>query len=190
MNEGYPIPVRTRSSGEDQHIETQYDFDVLIFATGFDAMTGAINAVDIRGRNGQRLQEKWADGPRNYLGLQIAGFPNLFTVTGPGSPSVLSNMICSIEQHVDWITDCISYLETNSKQSIEADPAAEDQWVAHVNQVADGTMLTTPSCSSWYLGVNVPGKARVFMPYVGGVGPYREHCAQIARDGYPGFTIQ
>ena len=183
-------PISTINATGLTTTETQYDFDALIFATGFDAMTGAINAVDIRGRNGQRLQEKWADGPRNYLGLQIAGFPNLFTVTGPGSPSVLSNMICSIEQHVDWITDCISYLETNSKQSIEADPAAEDQWVAHVNQVADGTMLTTPSCSSWYLGVNVPGKARVFMPYVGGVGPYREHCAQIARDGYPGFTIQ
>lgn len=167
----------------------QYDLDVLIYATGFDAMTGALTAVDIRGRNGLALKEKWQDGPRSYLGLQVAGFPNLFTVTGPGSPSVLSNMICSIEQHCDWITDGLDYLRANNLHTIEANEDAEDVWVKHVNEVADGTMLTTPSCASWYLGVNIPGKPRVFMPYVGGVGAYRDHCAAIAADGYKGFKF-
>ena len=167
----------------------QYDFDVLIFATGFDAMTGALTAVDIRGRAGQSLKDKWGDGPRSYLGLQVAGFPNLFTVTGPGSPSVLSNMICSIEQHVDWISDCLVHMRENGQAAIEADSAYEDAWVHHVNEVADGTMLTTPSCASWYLGVNVPGKPRVFMPYVGGVGAYREKCDAVAAAGYEGFQL-
>lgn len=167
----------------------QYDVDVLIYATGFDAMTGALAAVDIRGREGLALKEKWQDGPRSYLGLQIAGFPNLFTVTGPGSPSVLSNMICSIEQHCDWIVDGLDYLRSNNLRTIEANEDAEDAWVEHVNEVAEGTMLTTPSCASWYLGVNIPGKPRVFMPYVGGVGNYRDHCASIAAEGYKGFKL-
>ena len=167
----------------------QHDVDVLIYATGFDAMTGAINNVSITGRSGTKLKEKWENGPRSYLGLQIAGFPNLFTVTGPGSPSVLSNMLVSIEQHCDWITDCIHHMNSNGLNTIEAEEQAEDQWVKHVFEVADGTMLTAPSCSSWYLGVNIPGKPRVFMPYVGGVGNYRAKCSSVAANGYEGFKL-
>jgi cyclohexanone monooxygenase len=167
----------------------QHDVDVLIYATGFDAMTGAINNVSITGRSGTKLKEKWENGPRSYLGLQIAGFPNLFTVTGPGSPSVLSNMLVSIEQHCDWITDCIHHMNRNGLNTIEAEQQAEDQWVKHVFEVADGTMLTAPSCSSWYLGVNIPGKPRVFMPYVGGVGNYRAKCSNVAANGYEGFKL-
>ena len=167
----------------------QHDVDVLIYATGFDAMTGAINNVSITGRSGTKLKDKWENGPRSYLGLQIAGFPNLFTVTGPGSPSVLSNMLVSIEQHCDWITDCIHHMNSNGLNTIEAEQQAEDQWVKHVFEVADGTMLTAPSCSSWYLGVNIPGKPRVFMPYVGGVGNYRAKCSSVAANGYEGFKL-
>mgnify|MGYP003966738947 FL=1 len=167
----------------------QHDVDVLIYATGFDAMTGAINNVSITGRSGTKLKDKWENGPRSYLGLQIAGFPNLFTVTGPGSPSVLSNMLVSIEQHCDWITDCIHHMNSNGLNTIEAEEQAEDQWVKHVFEVADGTMLTAPSCSSWYLGVNIPGKPRVFMPYVGGVGNYRAKCSSVAANGYEGFKL-
>lgn len=167
----------------------QYDLDVLIYATGFDAMTGALTAVDIRGRDGQTLKDKWQAGPRSYLGLQVAGFPNFFTVTGPGSPSVLSNMLVSIEQHCDWISAAIAHLCDQNLSAMEPELAAEEAWVAHVNDVADGTMLTTPSCASWYLGVNVPGKPRVFMPYVGGVGAYREHCDAIVAEGYRGFQL-
>ena len=167
----------------------QHDVDVLIYATGFDAMTGAINNVSIRGRSGMKLKDKWENGPRSYLGLQIAGFPNLFTVTGPGSPSVLSNMMVSIEQHCDWIIDCIHHLNSNGLNTIEAEQQAEDQWVKHVFEVADGTMLTASSCSSWYLGVNIPGKPRVFMPYVGGVGNYRAKCSSVAANGYEGFKL-
>ena len=182
-------PIETINANGLKTSAQQYDFDVLIYATGFDAMTGALTAVDIRGRDGRTLKEKWEDGPRSYLGLQVAGFPNLFTVTGPGSPSVLSNMICSIEQHVDWISDCFVHMRDNEQRSIEAEADYEDAWVAHVNEVADGTMLTTPSCASWYLGVNIPGKPRVFMPYVGGVGAYREKCDAVAAAGYEGFRL-
>ena len=165
------------------------EFDVLIYATGFDAMTGALNRIDIVGRNGRHLKDKWADGPKAYLGLQSAGFPNLFTITGPGSPSVLSNMLVSIEQHVDWVTDCIEYLGARGLTAIEAQEAAEDAWVQHVNEVAEGTMFTAPSCSSWYLGANVPGKPRIFMPYVGGVGNYRRKCDEVAANNYEGFVL-
>ncbi|OXE36038.1 MAG: cyclohexanone monooxygenase [Phenylobacterium zucineum] len=164
-----------------------YDFDAIVYAIGFDAMTGALNNIDIKGRAGERLREKWADGPKTYLGLMVAGFPNLFLVTGPGSPSVLSNMMVSIEQHVDWITDCIGYLNQRQIGVIEATRAAENGWVAHVNEVADMTLY--PQANSWYLGANVPGKPRVFMPYVGGVGPYRQICADIAAKGYEGFAL-
>ena len=165
----------------------EYEFDCLVFATGFDAMTGALSNIDIRGRDGATLRDKWAHGPRTYLGIQIAGFPNLFTITGPGSPSVLSNMIVSIEQHVDWISDCLTYLREHELQTIEATVAAEDQWVDHVNQVADLTLF--PLANSWYLGANIPGKPRVFMPYVGGVGNYAVKCQQVATDGYEGFAL-
>ena len=166
-----------------------YTFDVLVYATGFDAMTGALGRIDIRGRENRALTEYWEAGPRTYLGLQVAGFPNLFTVTGPGSPSVLSNMIVSIEQHIDWIARCISDLDQCGAQTIEATTEAEDEWIAHVNDVAQNTMFTAKSCNSWYLGANIPGKPRIFMPYVGGVGVYREKCDEVARNGYQGFEL-
>jgi cyclohexanone monooxygenase len=164
-----------------------YEVDAIVFATGFDAMTGALLSIDIRGRKGQSLRDKWAAGPRTYLGLGTAGFPNLFFVTGPGSPSVLSNMIVSIEQHVEWITDCIKALEAKQVVSIEATPQAEDQWVDHVNEVAATTLY--PEANSWYMGANVPGKPRVFMPYAGGVGVYRQKLLEVANANYEGFAL-
>ncbi|MFT7130027.1 MAG: cation diffusion facilitator CzcD-associated flavoprotein CzcO [Gammaproteobacteria bacterium] len=172
-----------------QTSQGHYDFDALIYATGFDAMTGALLKMDIRGTDGLKLSDHWHAGPRTYLGLQIHGFPNMFTVTGPGSPSVLSNMLVSIEQHVDWISDCIVYMQENKLHAIEASAAAEEAWIAHVNEVASGTMLTAPSCNSWYLGANIVGKPRIFMPYAGGVGTYREHCDAIVSSGYEGFEL-
>jgi cyclohexanone monooxygenase len=168
----------------------QYDFDVIVYATGFDAMTGTLLKMNITGREGARLADKWAAGPRNYLGLMASGFPNLFTITGPGSPSVLSNMLVSIEQHVDWIGECLDHLRANDVETIEPRTDAEDAWVEHVNDVAEGTMYVAPSCNSWYLGANVPGKTRQFMPYVGGVGTYREKCTAVAVNGYEGFVLR
>jgi cation diffusion facilitator CzcD-associated flavoprotein CzcO len=165
----------------------EYEVDAIVFATGFDALTGALLAIDIRGRDGLTLTEAWGGGPRSYLGLMVAGFPNLFTVTGPGSPSVLSNMVVSIEQHVEWIADCIAALRDRGVDRIEATPAAQEAWMEHVAEVAGRTLF--PRAASWYVGANVPGKPRVFMPYVGGVGPYRERCAQVAANGYEGFTL-
>ncbi len=165
----------------------EYEVDCIVFATGFDAMTGALNSIDITGRNGTKLREKWAAGPRTYLGLGSAGFPNLFFITGPGSPSVLSNMIVSIEQHVDWISDCIRKLTAGNIRSIEARPDAEDQWVEHVNELASATLY--PQANSWYMGANIPGKPRVFMPYTGGVGVYGEKLAEVAAADYEGFTL-
>ena len=161
--------------------------DMIVFATGFDAMTGALREIDIRGAGGQSLSDKWAHGPQTYLGLMTAGFPNLFIITGPGSPSVKSNMVLSIEQHVDWITDCLAALAQRGAASIEADAAAETDWVAHVNEVAGRTLYV--KADSWYTGANVPGKPRVFMPYVGGIGNYRRLCDEVAADGYRGFVV-
>jgi len=165
----------------------QYTLDSLIFATGFDAMTGALLAIDIRGRRGQSLKETWANGPRTYLGLAVAGFPNLFTVTGPGSPSVLSNVVVSIEQHVEWIAQCIAYLRAKGYASIEARSDSQEKWVAHVNEVAHTTLF--PRANSWYTGANIPGKPRVFMPYVGGVGTYAQICRDVVAKGYEGFAL-
>ncbi len=165
----------------------EYAFDCLVFATGFDAMTGALLGVDIRGRAGRMLKDEWSAGPRSYLGLQVAGFPNLFTITGPGSPSVLSNMIVSIEQHVVWITDCIAHMRAHRMRSIEATVDAQDAWVDHVNEVANFTLF--PQANSWYIGANIPGKPRVFMPYVGGVGAYAQKCEEVAANNYEGFTL-
>jgi cyclohexanone monooxygenase len=150
-------------------------------------MTGALLRIDIRGRAGRTLQAAWAEGPRTYLGLAVAGFPNLFTITGPGSPSVLSNMIVSIEQHVDWIADCMTALRRRGLVTIEASADAEEAWVAHVNELGNATLY--PRADSWYMGANVPGKPRLFMPYVGGVGVYRQRCADVAARGYAGFTL-
>lgn len=164
-----------------------YPVDDIVFATGFDAMTGALLGVDIRGRNGLSLREKWAAGPRTYLGLQTVGFPNLFMVTGPGSPSVLSNMMVSIDQHVNLISDTIGYLDSAGVVEIEPQQAAEDAWVSHVNEVADLTVY--PTCNSWYLGSNVPGKTRVFMPYVG-FNTYVARCKDVVANGYQGFRLE
>jgi cation diffusion facilitator CzcD-associated flavoprotein CzcO len=164
----------------------EYALDCLIFATGFDAMTGALTRIDIRGRGGQSLGEAWADGPRAFLGLGVAGFPNLFLVNGPGSPSVLTNMVVAIEQNVEWIAGCLKYMSRNDKQRIEATPQAQEEWVAHVNSVADTTVY--PYCNSWYLGSNIPGKRRVFMALVG-YPPYVEKCDEVAAQGYEGFAV-
>jgi cation diffusion facilitator CzcD-associated flavoprotein CzcO len=169
--------------------EAEYPLDIIVFATGFDAMTGPLLRLDIRGRDGVPLRDAWADGPHSYLGLNVAGFPNLFTITGPGSPSVLCNMPVAIEQHVDWITDCIAHLREHGIARIEATPQAAEAWVAEVNQAAEATLLPQAS-SSWYLGANVPGKPRVFMPYAGGMAHYREICEDVAKRGYAGFALQ
>jgi cyclohexanone monooxygenase len=170
-----------------QTSDTTIPIDMIVCATGYDALTGALARIDIRGRGGVSLTEKWAAGPRNYLGLMCAEFPNMFIITGPGSPSVLVNMVVGIEQHVDWIADCIVHLETNGATSMVPTAAAESQWVQRVNDEADQTLF--PKASSWYLGANIPGKPRVFMPFVGGIGRYRAICDQVAADGYSGFEI-
>jgi cation diffusion facilitator CzcD-associated flavoprotein CzcO len=167
---------------------TEYKLDILVFATGFDAMTGPLLRMDIRGRDGHSLSDAWQAGPRTYLGLQVAGFPNLFTITGPGSPSVLCNMPVAIEQHVEWITACIAHMREHGFERIEATPVAVDQWVDHVNGAANATLLPQAK-HSWYLGANVPGKPRVFMPYAGGMARYREICAGIASYGFDGFAL-
>jgi cyclohexanone monooxygenase len=164
-----------------------HEVDALVLATGFDAMTGSVARIDIRGRGGQALNQKWAEGPKTYLGLMSAGFPNLFIITGPGSPSVLSNMIVSIEQHVDWIADCLVHMRMHDLATMEAEVDAEEKWVAHVNEVAHGTLF--PQANSWYMGANIPGKPRIFMPYIGGVGVYRKICDEVAANGYQGFLL-
>ena len=175
------VPNAVRAGGKD------YEVDALVLATGFDAMTGSVAKIDISGRQGQTLNQKWAEGPKTYLGLMSVGFPNLFVITGPGSPSVLSNMIVSIEQHVDWITDCISFMRDRGFEAMEATKDAEDKWVAHVNEVAYSTLY--PQANSWYMGANIPGKPRIFMPYIGGVGAYRQICNDVAAKGYEGFAM-
>ena len=176
-----PGGLRTRSGKE-------YPLDIIVFATGFDAMTGPLLRMNIRGRDGLSLAEVWKAGPRNYLGLQVAGFPNLFTITGPGSPSVLCNMPVAIEQHVEWITDCIAQMRAKGLQRIEATDAAMEGWVQEVNRAANATLLPQAH-HSWYLGANVPGKPRVFMPYAGGMARYRDICTGVAARGYEGFAL-
>ena len=176
------LPNAVRAGGRD------YEVDVLVLATGFDAMTGSVAKIELRGRHGQTLNQKWAEGPKTYLGLMSVGFPNLFIITGPGSPSVLSNMIVSIEQHVDWITDAIAFMRDRGLEVMEATGEAEDKWVAHVNEVAQLTLY--PQANSWYMGANIPGKPRIFMPYIGGVGVYRRICNEVAAKGYEGFVMR
>jgi cyclohexanone monooxygenase len=165
---------------------TSFELDALVFATGFDAMTGTLLKIDIRGRGGRTLREAWRAGPRTYLGLSVAGFPNFFTITGPGSPSVLTNMMVSIEQHVNWISDCIARLRTQGRATIEVRPEAQEAWVEHVNAVADRTLY--PQCNSWYVGANIPGKTRVFMPLLG-FPDYVKRCDEVVAKGYEGFDI-
>jgi cation diffusion facilitator CzcD-associated flavoprotein CzcO len=168
--------------------EGEYPVDVIVFATGFDAMTGPLLRMDICGRDGVALKDAWEAGPRNYLGLQVAGFPNLFTITGPGSPSVLCNMPVAIEQHVDWITNCIDYMRAKRLGRIEALPGAVEKWVAEVNEVASRTLLPMAK-HSWYLGANIPDKPRVFMPYAGGLIRYRAICENVVARDYEGFAL-
>jgi cyclohexanone monooxygenase len=179
IQEILPNAVRTRSK--------DHEIDALVLATGFDAMTGSVARIELHGREGRTLNQKWAEGPRTYLGLMSEGFPNLFVITGPGSPSVLSNMIVSIEQHVDWITEAIAFMRERGLETMEASREAEDRWVAHVNEVAHTTLY--PQANSWYMGANIPGKPRIFMPYIGGVGVYRQICTEVAAKGYEGFVM-
>ncbi|MGI8538826.1 MAG: flavin-containing monooxygenase [Rubrobacteraceae bacterium] len=165
----------------------EYEFDVLVFATGFDAMTGPLNNMGIRGRGGKLLSEKWSEGPRTYLGLTSADFPNFFTITGPGSPSVISNMPVSIEQHVEFISRIVSDMRDRDAETIEPAKEAEDEWTSHVQEVAYSTLF--PESATWYMGANIPGKPRVFLPYLGGVGPYRAKCDEIAENDYEGFAF-
>jgi cyclohexanone monooxygenase len=174
-----PHGIRTR--------DAEYELDSIVFATGFDAITGALRDIDIRGRDGVPLAKHWADGPRTYLGIAAAGFPNLFLITGPGSPSVLSNMVPSIELHVDWIAGCLRHLRAHGFDRIEPTVAAEDEWTTHVAQLAESTLY--PTVDSYFLGSNVPGKPRVFMPYTGGAPAYRQRCDAAAAAGYEGFTL-
>lgn len=181
-------PIEEITPGGIRTSSREYALDAIVYATGFDAITGALLRMDIRGQDGRSLREAWAHGPRTYLGLAVAGFPNMFVITGPGSPSVISNMVTSIEQHVEWIADCLTALRRAGKDEIEATGAAQDAWVAHVNEVASHTLY--PEARSWYVGANIPGKPRVFMPYVGGVGAYREKCDAVAANGYEGFSLR
>ena len=167
--------------------DEEFEFDTIVFATGFDAMTGSFFKMDIRGRNDLPLTEKWSEGPKTYLGMQVAGFPNMFMITGPGSPSVLSNMPVAIEQHIEWISYFLEYLREHGIETAEADLDAETAWVSHVNEIAEPTMFML--ANSWYLGANIPGKPRVFMPYAGGLGTYREKCNEVADNGYEGFRL-
>jgi cyclohexanone monooxygenase len=180
-------PIEEITAGGVRTSEREHELDVLVYATGFDALTGPLLAMRIAGRGGVTLAERWADGPSTYLGLAVPGFPNLFTVTGPGSPSVLSNMPVSIEQHVEWIGDCIHYLEANGVVAAEASEEATASWTRHVQDEAAGTLF--PKAASWYMGANVPGKPRLFLPYVGGLLKYRTACDEIAADGYKGFQL-
>jgi cation diffusion facilitator CzcD-associated flavoprotein CzcO len=164
----------------------EHKVDVMVLATGFDAMTGSLLKVDIRGRGGRTLSDAWSAGPVNYLGLAVHGFPNLFTITGPGSPSVLTNLIVSIEHHVEWITRCLQQVVSSNVRNIETTQRAQDEWVAHVNAVANMTLF--PSCNSWYLGANVPGKPRVFMP-LPGFPDYVKRCSDVENDDYRGFEL-
>ncbi|MDP7390529.1 MAG: NAD(P)/FAD-dependent oxidoreductase [Alphaproteobacteria bacterium] len=166
----------------------EFEFDSIVFATGFDAMTGTLFNVDIRGRNDLALKEKWYAGPRTYLGLMSEAFPNLFMITGPGSPSVKSNMLVSIEQHVDFVTESIIYMRELGLEMMEPDVAAEDDWVDHVQEAANKTLF--PRANSWYMGANIPGKPRLFMPYIGGVGTYRRICEEVVADNYEGFRFE
>lgn len=166
--------------------ETEHEVDAIVFATGFDAMTGTLLRIDIRGREGYPLRDHWRAGPRTYLGLGMSGFPNLFTISGPGSPSVLSNMIVSIEQHVEWITECVTDMREKNRTTIEAQSSSEDEWIAFVNAIANFTLY--PTCNSWYLGANVPGKPRIFMPLLG-FPTYVDKCNEVVANDYDGFVL-
>jgi cyclohexanone monooxygenase len=180
-------PIREITPAGLSTADADYELDAIVFATGFDAMTGAMKGIDIHTDAGMSIQRKWEHGPRTYLGIMTAGFPNLFMITGPQSPGVKSQMILACEQHVDWIADCVQYLHAHGFSRIEAEEDAEEAWVQHNNEVANRTLY--PLANSWYVGANIPGKPRVFMPYVGGVTAYKKRCDEIAANGYQGFRL-
>ncbi len=165
-----------------------YKLDSIVFATGFDTVTGTLNKLNLRGKSGVALADKWRDGPRAYLGLCTAGFPNLFMITGPGSPGILTNFPGCIEQNVDWIVDVIKRMRDTDATEIEASEEAETQWVQDITDVANTTLMTT--VDSWYMNTNLPGKPRVFSAYFCGMNTYSEICADIASNGYRGFEIR
>ena len=180
-------PIETITRSGIRTTDAEFDLDAIVFATGFDAMTGAMLAIDIRVKDGITLEEQWTGGPRTYLGLMVAGLPNLFMVTGPQSPGVKSQMILSIEMHVDWIAECLERMRRNGQRRIVATAKAQEEWVNHVREVAEATLY--PQANSWYMGANIPGKPRVFMPYVGGVQTYKKACDEVVAKGYEGFVL-
>ena len=180
-------PIETITRSGIRTTEADFELDAIVFATGFDAMTGAMLAIDIRVKDGVTLEEQWTGGPRTYLGLMVAGLPNLFMVTGPQSPGVKSQMILSIEMHVDWIADCLERMRRDGQNRIVPTAKAQEDWVNHVREVADATLY--PQANSWYMGANIPGKPRVFMPYVGGVHTYKKACDDVVAKGYEGFVM-
>jgi cation diffusion facilitator CzcD-associated flavoprotein CzcO len=186
----HKAPIREVTATGIRTENTSFDLDAIIYATGFDAMTGALSRIDIRGRDGVSLGEFWAtEGPLSYLGLAVAGFPNLFTIQGPGSPSAATNFVAALEQHVEWIGDCIAHLRAKHIRTIEALPTAQQEWIDHATSLVAPTVLVHPSCNSWYNGGNVPGKKRMYMGYTGGIPEYRRRCDEIAAAGYTGFVL-
>ena len=181
-------PITTITETGIDTVDESFEFDAIVYATGFDAVTGPLVCVDITGRDGVTLKDKWAEGPSTYLGLTTVGFPNFFAITGPQSPSVLSNMVVSIEQHSDWVADCLEYMRSNGFETIEPTETAEAGWNQHCADCAAITLY--PLANSWYMGANVPGKPRVFLPYIGGVDGYRAACDEVASSGYLGFTLE
>mgnify|MGYP003473823357 CR=1 FL=1 len=183
-------PIRSVTPTGIDTEQGSYDLDAIIYATGFDAMTGALTRIDIRGRDGALLRDVWAtDGPVSYLGLAVAGFPNLFTVQGPGSPAAATNFVAALEQHVEWIGDCITFLRDNGYRMIEARPEAQTEWIELTTALVAPTVLVHPSCNSWYNGGNVPGKKRMYMGFTAGIPEYRRRCDEIADNGYAGFAL-
>ena len=183
-------PIRQVTSLGIETEQGAHELDVIIYATGFDAMTGALTQMEVRGRGGVLLRDVWADeGPVSYLGLQVAGFPNLFTVQGPGAPAAATNFVAALEQHVEWISDCVADLKAKGIRTIEAQPDAQREWIEHTTELVAPTVLMHPSCNSWYNGANVPGKKRRYMGYVGGIPEYRRRCDEIAATGYAGFAL-
>jgi cation diffusion facilitator CzcD-associated flavoprotein CzcO len=183
-------PIRAVTPTGIDTEQGSHELDVIIYATGFDAMTGALSRIDIRGRDGVALKDFWAaEGPLSYLGLAVAGFPNLFIVQAPGSPAPASNFVAALEQHVEWIGDCIIHMRTNGYRTIEAQPEAQQDWIEHITSLVAPTVLVHPTCRSWYNGGNVPGKKQMYMGYTGGIPEYRKRCDEVAEAGYAGFKL-
>jgi cyclohexanone monooxygenase len=183
-----PIVAITSAGIRTEH--GLHELDVIIYATGFDAMTGALTRIDVRGRDGMSLDDFWtSEGPYTYLGIAVAGFPNLFIVQAPGSPSAATNFVTALEQHVEWIGDCVSYVRDNGYRTIEATTDAQTEWIEHTTSLVAPTVLVDPSCNSWYNGGNVPGKKKMYMGYTAGIPEYRRRCDEIAGAGYTGFKL-